>query len=126
MKRAVAAGAFLVLMIAFSLVNTHFLSRLIERVSELAECVSQCVKEGQWLDAEERASEAESLWLSNSSYLHTMLKHRDVNAGTEKTLVLEMCVRLRDEDGACLAAAELKQFMDDVNANESLTAENIF
>ena len=126
MKKAVAAGALLALMLGLSVWNTHCLDYVIREMTERIElCRSRC-REGDQALAEEELSAAEALWERMGGYAHTFLRQTETDTVENAIRDVRECLRAGDTDGAETALDWLEGRLAAMSAMEHVSWESVF
>jgi len=83
MKKEIIIGCFLLVLLAASLVNIYFLTKLTDQVTDLIEESEKFALEENWAQAEKKAEEASNLWSNSDTYTHLVLRHPEVESATD-------------------------------------------
>ena len=80
MKRLYVSLSLIVLLAALSGVHTVYLSRFTDQLSGLLTQAQEQVERENWEDATRLTRQAKEQWLAHDGYLHTTLRHADIDA----------------------------------------------
>lgn len=80
MRRLTAALGLLVLLAALCTVHTVYLSRFTRELTGLLAQAQEQVEGENWEEAARLTRQAKGRWLEREGYLHTTLRHADIDA----------------------------------------------
>lgn len=80
MKRLWISAALILALAGLSAAHVLYLRHFTGQLTELLTQAQQLVNEDHWQDADEITRQAVSIWENNAFYLHTTLRHEDIDA----------------------------------------------
>ncbi|MGM9521272.1 MAG: DUF4363 family protein [Oscillospiraceae bacterium] len=83
MKKEIFAAALLAVILALSLINTHYLSSITTEISGLVEKACAEAESDNWDMSEKYAMRAMDIWHGSDGYTHIVLRHSDIDSMTD-------------------------------------------
>lgn len=80
MKRIWIAAALILALAALSACHVLYLGRFTGQLTDLLSQAQEQVEQGDWLRAEELTRQALEEWERNGAYLHTTMRHDDIDS----------------------------------------------
>ncbi len=80
MKRLWISAALILALAGLSAAHVLYLRHFTGQLTELLIQAQQLVDEDRWQDADEITRQAAGIWENNAFYLHTTLRHEDIDA----------------------------------------------
>ena len=80
MRRLYVPLGLLVLLTVFCTVHTVYLSRFTGELSDLLSQAQEQVEREDWEEADRLTRQAKEIWVEHEGYLHTTLRHTDIDA----------------------------------------------
>ncbi len=82
MIKEIFAGLTLLILLAASLINVHFLGNQIDELSGLISEAVETATSGDWQKATEKAVRASDNWQALDSYTHIFIRHSEIDGTT--------------------------------------------
>ena len=125
MKRLWIALAILAVILSGALVHTWRLARFTEELSGLLLHSERLAEEGRWDDAAHMSGLAADQWHTRDGYLHTTLRHGDIDEINLSFSELREYIEHRELDQCAAATARLVTLLELLSEMESPTLLNI-
>ncbi len=106
MKKELFAAGLLIIILALSLINDHYLENLTEELSSLTVRAGEQAADGDWEAALDSAQRALDLWKRQEYYTEIVLKHSDAESTEEALFRFLESIRV-ESPGASAACAQL-------------------
>lgn len=105
MKRLFISTAIIALFAGLCVIHVNHLSRLTEEMIAQIETASISVQKGNWGAAKKAAGSAAEKWEKHAFYLHTTLRHTDIDAILASMKELDAYLDSREDRAESLATA---------------------
>ena len=125
MKKELIAGALLLLILAVSLFNIHYINSSMDSLSHQVKYAGQLVDKGQTEQAAQVLQESLEQWQSMDRYVHVMLRHDEIDPITDEYFAL---LDELDSGGDATSASfeTLLSHFNELSEMESLSLSSIF
>lgn len=103
MKRLFIAAAIIGLFVCLSALHVNHLEKFTDGLIEQLEAVQSDVKKERWTSAAKTAEEITGEWEKHAFYLHTTLRHTDIDAILSSFKELDAYLSSREDRAECLS-----------------------
>lgn len=126
MKKEIITGCFLIIMLAASFVNIHYLNKLTDDITQLIEESEAYAEKDDWVQAVKKAEEAAKRWSGSEPYTHLVLRHPEVEAATDAIYGYLEQIYAREKGGAKGAAQAAISRLKSLSSIEKIKPGSIF
>lgn len=126
MIKEIFAGITLVILLAASLINVHFLGNKIDELSGLITEAEESAISGDWQKAAEKAAKASDKWQALDSYTHIFIRHSEIDGTTDA--FFDLLGALYSKDPALTQSYSLALLvrLENIKGMEKVTIGTIF
>lgn len=126
MKRLWIAVALLLAVFCGTLINNVYLRQLTGDLSQLLTRAEAVAERGDWQEARRLTEEADALWHSRDIYLHTLLRHADIDQIHVGFREVGEYITCQEAGEYSAANARLVTQIELLYEAEQLTLKNVF
>lgn len=125
MKRELAAGALLLLLIIGSIWNILYLDRFIEELDAMLNQAEYAAQNGDWDTARSFASLATRRWNAADDYTHIFIRHPEIDSTADAFYELSQLL-LQEDEGFEAAFGKLRYHLYSIKGMEHPSLGSIF
>ncbi len=104
MKRLWISALIILLLLGLSALHVSHLKSFTDDLIEQLETVESCIKRSDWSRADQLVDQVFTEWEGNAFYLHTMLRHTDIDAILTSLREIKAYLDTREDTAESLAA----------------------
>ncbi|MCI8479125.1 MAG: DUF4363 family protein [Oscillospiraceae bacterium] len=125
MKRLWIAIAILLAIFSASIWNARFLAGFLSDLNELLVQAETSAESGRWEEALQLTSQAQERWKSHDAYLHTVLRHADLDQVDTSFGEVQEFLQCQEQGEYSASNAKLMTQLMLIWEAEQLTLQNI-
>ena len=126
MKKAVFAGALLMLMIGVSCWNIHFLDSFTDDLTQIITLSRDHFQAGDIMEATQTLDQAMTLWTGTKGYTHVFLRHAEIDAVTDAFYDLKSVLYAENKAEADGVYGRLLSHIQSIDEMEHVSLGSVF
>ena len=125
MKHLWIALCALILVFSVTMANAYYINKSTAQLIELLEQSERLAKAGDWEEALEKTQQAYDEWTSMGTYLHTVIRHSNIDDAEISFLQVLVFIECRSMEEYLAGSAALISQLSLIDETEHLSIKNL-